>query len=234
MVKALPKLYRMRDKSRKEFGPYYCNIEKKPTNLRTQDYFKARERAREAVDHDKREFTDDRFIPDEPQPKTETPGAQTQTATDDWTTDAMRAAASGDIPYEYIPPPQPKPDYSANNQTATETSKPTNNAEDKTALPPELMEGLVKQIAATLVELQIHGQEYLWIRIGKIQPGEVHPDSDARKIPAAIWESAVKKWIPNDVPLPEWLVAPILVAFMAGTIQLEGARPIPKAPETAT
>jgi len=94
------------------------------------------------------------------------------------------------------------------------------------------MEGLVKQIASTIVELQIHGQEYLFIRWGKLQPGEVPIDSEARKIPAAIWESQVRKWIPLDVPLPEWVVAPILVAMMAGTIQLEGAKPIRK-PETA-
>lgn len=228
-IKALPTIFRMRDKARKEFGPYYCKIKgaDKPTNLRTQDYFKARERASEAAGG-KHEFTDDRFIPDEP--KTETPQTPGQPPTDDWRTDATRAAASGDIPYEYIPP-NPNPDiYPPNNPPKPETPKPEG---DNTNLPPELMEGLVKQIAATLVELQIHGQEYLFVRIGKIQPGQVHPDSDARKIPAAIWESAVRKWIPNDVPLPEWLVAPILVAVMAGTIQLEGARPIPKAPDVA-
>jgi hypothetical protein len=226
----------MRTKDRKEFGPYYCNIEKKPTNLRTQDYFKARERAGEALGG-RREFTDDRFIPDD-QPAKATPdysaNNQAQPQADDWTADAMRAAASGDVPYEYIPPNKPIPEvghYPAGTPPKPETEKPK---EDTTSLPPELMEGLVKQIAATLVELQIHGQEYLWLRIGKIQPGEVHPDSDARKIPAAIWETQVRKWIPSDVPLPEWIVAPVLVAFMAGTIQLEGARPIPKPAETTS
>jgi hypothetical protein len=224
----LPKLYRMRDKSRKEYGPYYCTIEKKPVNLKTQDYFKARERAREAVTG-RKEFADDRFFDEANNLKkpAETVATPQTAQSDDWTADAMRAAASGDVPYEYIPPAQstPNPETSA----TPETPKPTDG---NTNLPPELMEGLVKQIASTLVELQIHGQEYLWIRWGKMQPGEVHPDSDARKIPAAIWESAVRKWIPNDVPLPEWIVAPVLVAMMAGTIQLEGARPIPKAPET--
>jgi hypothetical protein len=226
----LPKLYRMRSKDRKEFGPYYCNLDKKPVSLKTQDYFKARERAREAQGG-KREFSDDRFFDENNDIKAksvETPNQGAQS--DDWTADAMHAAASGDVPYQYIPPP--KPDEAA--QSTVNAPKSDSSKPDNTNLPPELMEGLVKQIAATLVELQIHGQEYLWLRIGKVQPGEVHPDSDARKIPAAIWESAVRKWIPNDVPLPEWLVAPILVAVMAGTIQLEGARPIPKAPAPVT
>jgi hypothetical protein len=229
---AIPKLWRGRNKEGKEVGAWYIHIKKKPVNLRTQDYTKARERAREAL-AGKRDFVDERYFEESVPEETSTSQRQiaaipetpeTTQGAGDWASDAQRAASAGTTAVkldEYIPPP-PK------DEPITAKPIPTPGAADSTNLPPELMEGLIKQIAHTLVELQIHCQEYLAIRFGKFQPGEVPLESDARKIPAAIWESAVRKMIPTDVPLPEWLVAPLLVAMLAGTLQLEGATPLRK------
>ncbi len=195
-------------------GNWRAKIGDKWVALKTPDYFVAREKAERLQSGD-----------------SSTPIADAAASFagggDDWTADAVRAAAqSASGSAEYFPPGQAPP----------VNDKPTDETEDKpsvdgtTVIPPQLMEGLIKQVAATLVELQIHGQEYLWLRFAKLNPGQVAPESDARKVPAAIWESQVRKWIPTDMPLPEWVVAPLLVAFMAGTVQLEGARPVEPGP----
>jgi hypothetical protein len=239
---AIPKLYRMK-RDGKEFGAFYVNIKKKPVNLRTQNYFKARERALQAVEGGRRDFPDDRYFEDNtpiiptevPAANNPTPSAATPIVAGDWTADATRAAAAGVEADQYFPPalpPMPQPASSGWEDAAPKAApmpaaKPA-GAEGSTSLPPEMLDGLIKQIAVTIVELQIQGQEYLWLRFGKLQPGVVPLDSKARELPVAIWESQVRKWIPTDVPLPEWLVAPILCAALTIPVQLEGATPIKK------
>lgn len=232
---AIPKLYRLRNKDGKEIGAWYCKISKKPVNLKTQDYFKARERAKEAVTG-RRDFTDDRYFEETGAPKVD-PAPAAQAKADDWTGDAVRAASQAITPDEIIPPPRqlgPAPDYGAS--TTGETSKPDDKPDnpetppnpDSTQIPPEMMAGLIKQFAGTLVELQLHAQEYLWLRGVKINPGSVPADHDARIIPQTIWESQLKKWMPTDVPIPEWAAAIILTAVLGGTVQFEGATPLKK------
>lgn len=239
---AIPKLYRQRNKSGQEVGAWYCPKVKgklaKAVNLRTQDYMKARERAREAL-NGRKDFPDDRYFDEGGTPAI--PPEQKK-ASDDWTTDAHQAARQSVTPDAYFSPGQPKlgavpPQETPDNPEdspppPTDAPKvsyePPKSTGDSTQIPPEMMEGLVKQIANTIVELQLHGQEYLWIRWGKMQPGFVPIEHDARKIPVAIWESQLKKWMPTDVPIPEWAAAMILTAFMGGTVQFEGAKPIPR------
>jgi hypothetical protein len=232
---AIPKLYRNRNRDGVEVGAWYCKLQKKAVNLRTQDYFKARQRALEAVTG-KRDFTDDRYFGDDGAPKM-LEAVKSTGGVDDWTADAMRAAgaASAAQPDAYFAPGEkpPEEDSPAPPQDAPkvepESPKVTQDG-DSTQIPPEMMDGLIKQVANTLVELQLHGQEYLWIRMAKMNPGFVPPESDARRIPCAIWESQLKKWLPTDVPIPEWAAAIILTAFMGGTLQFQGATVIPQKP----
>jgi hypothetical protein len=244
---AIPKLYRLRNKDGKEIGAWYVKIKKAPVNLKTQDYMKARERAKDAV-NGVRSFVDDRYFDeaqktDDNQPANphspQTPHVEPiqSTAQGDWTSDAVRAATATETPAEpetvkadkYYPPGLPPmsevPPTDAPKEPGSEKA---GIGDETTTLPPEMMNGLVTQIAQTLVELQIQGQEYLAIRWGKFQPGAVSPDSKARELPQKIWEEQIRKWIPTDVPLPAWVVAPVLCAMLTVPIQLEGATPIPK------
>jgi hypothetical protein len=234
---AIPKLYRLRNKTGAEIGAWYVKIDKKPVNLRTQDYMKARERAKLAL-QGKRDFTDDRYFDETPQGPT--PKVEAPPVSDDWTMDAHRAATQSAEPEsestssEYFPPgqappPDPPPPTDA---PPVNTETPKSDDAGSTQIPPEMIEGIVKQIAAMTVELQLHGQEYLWLRWAKIQPGFVPLESDARKVPQELWERQWKKWIPTDVPIPEWAAALILTAFMGGMVQFQGASPLPKPPET--
>lgn len=229
---AIPKLYRQRNKSGQEVGAWWCPKVKgkidKAVNLRTQDYFKARERAKEAL-AGKREFPDDRYFDDSGAPQI--PVEQKVAASDDWTADATRAARASVEPDAYFSPgegPTPQTEQAPAPESAPTVTPETPKVKDgeSTQIPPEMMSGLISQIANTLVELQLHGQEYLWLRAVKVNPGNVPLESDARKVPAAIWESQLKKWMPMDVPLPEWAVAIILTGVMGGTIQFQGASPL--------
>lgn len=230
---AIPKLYRQRTKDGKEVGAWYCPKVKgkisKPVNLRTQDYFKARERSREAL-NGRKDFPDDRYFDDGgvPKPPKDAP------VVDDWAADAQSAAKQSVEPDAYFSPGD-QPMAALNAKPASPpapggapavTPEPPKTTSEGTQIPPEMMEGFIKQIANTLVELQIHGQEYLWIRAVKVNPGAVPLESDARKIPATIWESQLKKWLPTDIPLPEWVAAIGLTVMMAGTVQFQGATPL--------
>lgn len=235
----VPKVYRLRNKTGQEIGPYYTKVGKKPVNLRTQDYFKARDRAVEAVSG-RKDFHDDRFFDDKgasvPQaPLDGAPSSAPAAPSGDWTADAVRAASAGLEPDAYFPPalpPMPQTESAGfGTEAKPETPKGPSIADESTTLPPEMLDNLVKQIAATVVELQIQGQEYLAIRWGKFQPGTVPPDSKARELPTAIWEAQIRKWIPTDVPLPAWIVAPVLCAMLTVPIQLEGATPLRTKPE---
>lgn len=237
---AIPKLYRLRNKDGQEVGAWYVKIKKIPVNLRTQDYFKARDRAKSAVEG-KRDFMDDRYfdetasssttsMPVEPASHAETK-TTTTVPVSDWTADAVRAAATSITPDEVIPPSHrltPMSPFDEPPKEAPKEPEPAKAAGESTQLPPEMLDSLVKQIASMVVELQIHGQEWLAIRWGKFQPGTVAPDSKARELPTAIWEAQVREWLPSDVPLPAWLVAPIICAALTIPIQLEGATPIKK------
>jgi hypothetical protein len=227
---AIPKLWRNRNKDGKEIGAWYVTLKKKPVNLRTQDYFKARERAREAMGG-RRDFTDDRYFDDAGAAAPPPPSV----SSDDWTSDAHKAATETVNPDAYFPPggapePSPPPPTDA---PKVETEVPKSDANGNTQIPPEMMEGLLKQTANILVELQLHGQEYLWVRWGKMNPGFVPAEHDGRRIPAALWEAQLRKWIPTDVPIPEWAAAMILTAALGGLVQFQGAVPLPKKDESA-
>lgn len=212
----LPKLKQDKD------GNWRAKVGDKWKDLgKTSDYFVARERAARLAEGSAEPFTAE-------VPKMN--GTSSAQYSDDWTADAVRnAAANGPAQErsEYFPPGQAPP---VREEPTPEPSSPTDEA--STEIPPEMLAGIIKQCAQTIVELQLHGQEYLWLRWGKIQPGEIAFDSEARKVPAALWEAQLKKWFPSTVPIPEWAAAIILTAVMGGTLQFQGARPIEPGPGT--
>jgi hypothetical protein len=230
---AIPKLFRQRNKTGQEVGAWYCKINKKPVNLRTQDYMKARERAKDAV-NGRRDFPDDRYFDDPATPNAAPIPKVDENAANDWTTDATRAAAQVVEPDAYFPPGKaPEPEVPPpTDAPKVDAETPKSNEDGNTEIPPEMLDGIIKQIAAVTVELQLHAQEYMWIRGVKINPGAVPADSDARKVPQELWERQWKKWMPTNVPIPEWAAAIALTAFMGGMVQFQGATPLPTPPPT--
>jgi hypothetical protein len=236
---AIPKLYRQRNKEGKEVGAWYCPKVKgkldKAVNLKTQDYFKARKRAMELLYSGRRDFPDDRYFDESGAPVPPADAPKTPPS-DDWTADAYRAATQTVEPDAYFPPgssPPPQPDPIPGDAPRVDAETPKSDAEGNTQIPPEMLEGICEQLATVAVELQLHAQEYVWLRWAKMDPGFVPPDSDARKVPAELWKRQLKKWLPTDVPIPEWAAAIILTAFMGGMVQFDGAKPIPQPPPEA-
>ncbi len=91
-----------------------------------------------------------------------------------------------------------------------------------------MFDGMISQLAEMAVELQLRGQEWIFERYGKVQAGPVPLTSFARTAPQKIWEQQFRKWMPSDVPLPEYLVAPLLCAMLTIPVQIEGMRPLKK------
>lgn len=239
---AIPKLWRQRNKDGKEVGSWYIHINKKPINLRSQDYMKARERAREAFYNGKRDFSDDRYVElpalppmETAQPKIETPRA----ATGDWTADVVSAAGAGIRPDDVFTPggapeaerPKAEPILPQNPFAPSNdnTSKETPKVDGTTFLSPEMIEGFINQAAATMVELQLALQDWVAARWLKIEMGPVPLSHGSRKISEQIWHQAIREMVPENIPLPAWLVAPIATIMLTMPVQLEGAKPL-KAP----
>lgn len=247
---AIPKLRRVKINGQ-EIGNYQCTVKGERVNLRTKDYFKARERAKLAVESGVKDFPDDRYDPTlATAPVVTTPSDAPPATGGSWVDDVAASAGAGlkadqlvvqekvyrpsndgtsswtqDTGDGATPPNYPNSDRPS---PPTEEKKAVPETEGQTFIPPELLEGLVKQAAYMCVELQITAQEWMALRWGKFEAGQVPPDSKARTLPLAIWEAQWKKWIPTDVPLPEWLVAPILLGALTIPVQLAGAKPIKK------
>ena len=257
---AIPKLYRQRNKSGQEVGAWYIRVKGTPVNLRTQDYMKARERAVEAYQGGKREFSDDRYSEQSPPLQLEAvkerlssghpvevqfrdPPKPTQlpqsSGSDDWTSDVSSAASNGIVPDAVIPPfkppadaPKPPPvvDATVVGEEQTKSSESEAPKDDYTKIDPKMLDSIVKQAAMMAVELQLLGQEWLAARALKIKMGPVPEGHNARVVPAQIWEQWLRTMVPTDLPIPPWLAAPLVLMAMSVPVQLEGATPIKKEP----
>lgn len=216
-------------------GNWTAKIGGKRVDFKTKDYFQARERAREASENGTRHFTQGATAATD-EPSIGGGGSTPPPATSDWTADAVRAAGAAASAEPAPPPPKPeeRADYfppGISPEPGIPHDTPSTPPEVSTEIPPEMMAGLIRNVADTIVELQLHGQEYLFIRWGKREPGAVPLDHDARTIPRVLWETQLKKWLPTDIPLPEWAVAILLCGMMGGTVQFEGSKPLPQKSE---
>lgn len=239
----LPKFKRDRNKFGQEVGPYKVKVGKKKVNLKTETYTVARERAREAFYDGKTNWEDERFYdktaPDAPSKTSGIPFTM-----GDWASDLASAAESvkpdsvrtPDGREIALPTADPdagadSPRSHANTSSAGGTSgpdAPKSSEGDSTEIPPEMVEGLIRQLAELAVEVQISGQEWLIKRYAKVQPGGVPVSAFGRVQSAKMWESQLKKWMPTDVPLPEWAVAIVLCAMFTVPHQVQNAQPLPK------
>ncbi len=235
----VPKLKQRKD------GNWTVKVDGKNLNLQTTVYAVARERAKEAAYEGKRDFTTDssRFY----QSTTDTPTAATGAPAgiaDDWQSDVADAVSAGLKPDAYIngngsafpllgpadvdgAPPPP------NGAPHTPDEKPP-TPDGSTTIPPEMFEGMMLNAATVLVEAQIRGQEWLIARALKANAGPVPMSNIGREAATKFWQQQLAKWMPSDVPLPEWAAAMIACAMFSIPVQLQGATPIKVEQETAS
>jgi hypothetical protein len=237
---AIPKLWRQRNNSGNEVGSWYITVKKKPVNLKTKDYMRARERAREAYYNDKRDFPDDRYSETLALPPMESERPQiaqpVSKPSGDWTSDVVDAAGAGLRP-EVFPAGEPPPRVELPQNSPSSEEKKDDfkiGGDGKTRISPEMIAGIIKQMASVLVELQITMQDYLWAKWAKIEAGPVPPTHQSRAVSEELWQQAIREWIPPELPIPAWLLAPLICASLTIPVQLENAKPIKKPTEPIT
>ncbi len=234
----IPKLFRLK-RGGKEVGSWQVTIKGKRVNLRTQDYLLARDRARQAVLSGVTDFQDDTrepldgggFAGNAPPVQRALPAGS-----DDWASALDAAAASvvdssappfdpqadkaeqavpsAAIPDGYEPPPETPPD-------------PPPESGGSTAIPPELFDNVLGQVAMGLVQGQLMLHDWLAKRWAGVKLGEVPftgESAAARKVGVAMWKEALKDLFPTDIPLPAYLAAPLMVFMMGMPVQIKGAK----------
>lgn len=223
-------------KQRKD-GNWTCKVDKQTINLKTKTYSIARERAKEAVYEGKRDFGNEQFY------DTSAPAsAPSAVPSGDWQSDLSAAASSGIVPDQYMAPngsavPLLNPMESGDAPPASAPHTPDSGAKaedpNSTHIPPEMFAGMMGQLAHGLVEGQIRLQEWLLARGLKMKAGPVPMNDKGREIAVQFWSQQLAKWVPEDVPLPEWASAMVACGMFCTMTQLQGATPIEKPPTTA-
>jgi hypothetical protein len=107
---------------------------------------------------------------------------------------------------------------------------PTSDGGSRVGFDPAWLENGIKKAAGLAVEAQLWLQEWAARRWGEVELGKVPKDSDAREPGRDLWEGFIRRIMPTDLPIPDWLAAPIAVAMFTLPVQLAGARPISKNP----
>ncbi len=249
----IPKLRRNSNAIGKKVGNYWIMIGRERVNLGTQNATDALKNARKALKGE-RGFTGDsaaaadatidalEYIPDEPAPPpletapssppllvaVPSPAPAQQQPAGDWAADANAAAGSA------------------------ETSSPAADAQQAAGgggagaerlrfgdLP--FLQRTIVSISKLAVQVQIGLQVWAWRRWGGLdlapleepprdledflkRQGVPWPDDDPREPGRQVWESFVRRIIPEELPIPDWLLAPALVAMFTMPVQLAGAK----------
>lgn len=213
----IPPLKR-RKKDGQEVGPYRVRINGERIDLGTEDYSVARARAAEAM-MGKRAW----------EVVTQSSGSPNA---DNWTADLGDAASTVETPIGEMPE-----DISGESGTyippgATEET-PTDEPGVSTKISPEFFDGILGQCASMLVELQLMGHEWMAKRFARVQLGPVPaegPQAIARKAGTEMWKAALKDMFPDEIPLPPYILAPLMVAALGLPVQAAGATIIPEEP----
>jgi hypothetical protein len=137
-------------------------------------------------------------------------------------------------PDGYAPPPPP-PESWADAANAAATAPPPQNDNAGGVPPPPpgsqidptFLSAMLGQAADMIVELQLLGQGWLARRWASVDVAPVPPSFPMRQAAREAWRAQLLKWVPVDLPVPEWVLAVILTAACA-PVQLAGATPIKK------
>lgn len=112
---------------------------------------------------------------------------------------------------------------------ATDPSSPT-AANDNAVpnLPPEVLDGFLRQAGAVMVDAQLWLQAYGIKRATGRVAGEIPPTAQVRSIAAEAWVAQLKIWFPSDKMLPPWAMALVLTAMCAPVQLATSTAPPPK------
>lgn len=140
-------------------------------------------------------------------------------------------------PDGYIPPPTGWADAVSGAAGASEGSAAEEAEGLEDVLTPDMLDELLGQAADVVVNAQIWAQAFVarkgWVIGVRVKMGEVPdsgPSAKGRELGRKFWVRCFKKLVTRympDLELPDWLVAPVLVASLTLPVQLAGAEIIP-------
>jgi hypothetical protein len=187
-------------------------------------------------------------LPPEPAPLDQRPAdpppsnGVAETPATDWTVDAARAAGATDAP------------------GATTEPLPATTAAPTSETPPDDGKVRIKDIAimksvfvtgsriAVQLQIAFHVLVARWVFKMELDPirdenipkdvagfmaaqGQPWPDTDPREAGRQMWEQFGKRVCPDDLVLPDWVLAPALVAVQVLPIQVQHAKPLAPKPK---
>ncbi len=225
----LPKFRRDRNKFGQEFGPYKVKVGKKKVSLKTESYIVARERAKEAFYDGKTMWEDVQRFYDaatNSESKPATPAA-------DWAAD-LAGAASSAKPDMYIYPDGKdhvpllgSVPHTEDESAPKPTDAPKTDGGESTKIPLEMFGDMMETAASILVEGQLRGQEWIIAKYAKRKAGAVAMSDTSRTAAIEFWKQQLAEWIPQDVPLPKWASAMVVVGTFGLMTQLQNSEPMP-------
>ena len=186
-------------------------------------------------------------LPPEPAPLDQRPAdpppsnGVAETPATDWTVDAARAAGATDTP------------------ATTAESAPATTAAPSSETPPDDGKVRIKDIAimksvfvtasriAVQLQIAFHVLIARYLFKTELDPirddvpkdvagfmaaqGQPWPDTDPREAGRQMWEQFGKRVCPDDLVVPDWVLAPALVAVQVLPIQIQHAKPLAPKPK---
>lgn len=236
----VPKLRRVKVNG-KEVGTWYIVLDGKKVRMETTDYMLARDRAKEATETGRREFPREDRNPVKALPPMPTNGVkhfpqESPSKPANWADDIASAVSGGPMPEPpkedvkpdgYYPPGSVLPPIEKPSAANAPGDAPKPD-DDSTTLPPEMLEELLETAASMLVQMQLDAQAYLIRRMAKREPAVLDERNETRIGATKIWKDYLKTAVPANVPLPPYLVAPLLIVSFGATEQIAKSTPLEK------
>jgi hypothetical protein len=249
-VKRLPKMWRKKNKAGRYVGNWLAKVSGDTVNLGTKDAELARKHLREALEG-RREFVDEidaaaaalgdlAPAPAAAQSVQDPPaGAQAAQPAAAPAASAPFAASGPASPatpaaLPPIPPVDPQ-DFADTAAAAGEAAEAAASAapgggggpEAPPDVPPDVLDGFLRNGAAMIVDMQLGLQAALIRRYTGRKAGPIPPESAARGMAAEAWVAQLKIWFPADTMLPPWAMA-LLIPAMAIPVQVATSTEIPE------
>ncbi len=239
-MKRLPKMYRKKNRAGKQVGNWIAKVAGDEVNLGTKDAELARTHLREAVEKGRREFVDEidaaaAALGDIAATPAAAQSVQPLPAVAAPAAPAAPPPAAPAAPAALPPIPAPDPqDFADTAAAAGEAAEAAASAapgggggpEAPPEVPPDVLDGFLRNGAAMIVDMQLGLQAALIRRYTGRKAGPIPPESPAREMAAEAWVAQLKIWFPADTMLPPWAMA-LLIPAMAIPVQVATSTEIP-------
>ncbi len=239
-MKRLPKMWRKKNRAGKQVGNWLAKVAGDEVNLGTKDAELARTHLREAVEKGRREFFDEIDVAAAALGDTAATPAAAQSVQHPPAAAAPAAPAAPEVVAPAAPaalPPIPPPDPQEFADTAAAAGEAAEAASSAAPggggpfpggpdLPPDVLDGFLRNGAAVIVDMQLGLQAALIRRYSGRKAGPIPPDSAVRAMAAEAWVAQLKIWFPADTMLPPWAMA-IALPLMAIPVQVATSTEIP-------